>query len=633
MSRTRLLLAIALLPVASPALAVDEVMVVTHRTLEESLTLDQARLGNSLVIVEREQIERVGQGDINDILAQLVPGLFAAGKGGRFDGAYYSLQGSRKQDILWLIDGNRLNNRLYGGIYLDSLNPNIIERIEVLKGGQGIIYGSDAIAGVINIVTRNYQGESETSVGIGTDTLPSVNTDLFLSRAYGDVEVSLFGAYAWSEGYQLWRDSDIHWTAADDVERGYRVANLGGKVRWVLDDDRYLTLLAQWNDSDLERLRPYGTIDSNNEREEKIATLDYQHRLNPKWMLQLKAYYHAWDSYYNRIDQNESGEIIVMDDNSYWGFEDYGLKALMHWDGESDQSWLFGAELQRYRGEDEVMDFVSETETVSSLFAQYRPRVRDTDLALGLRYSNITGAGDSLNWSVGGDHEYNDVIRFNASIGSGFRLPTAEELYSVEEEGGITGDPNLKPEHSLNANLGALMTLADWMLEPLLFWRQVDDLIGIEDSTFRNLEGRVETYGIEVLLGTSGEHWQFNMASSYASSQEEGSNEQIDQVPQWLASADLTLQPTEFLQLFIQGHYTGEFTQYETKAGDYWLLHLGAQYRLARHQFNLRLENALDNEYDVSVFNPGSSAPEAHREPITTRGMPRNLQFNYRYQF
>ncbi|MBY5920270.1 TonB-dependent receptor plug domain-containing protein [Ferrimonas balearica] len=633
MNKVRLLVAIALAQTAPSVLAVDEVMVVTHRTLEESLALDQARLGNSLVIVEREQIEQFGQGDINDILAQLVPGLFAAGKGGRFDGAYYSLQGSRKQDILWLIDGNRLNNRLYGGIYLDSLNPNIIERIEVLKGGQGIIYGSDAIAGVINIVTRNYQGESETSVNIGTDTLPSLNTDLFLSRAYGPVELSLFGAYALSEGHQLWQDSDIHWTAADDVKRGYRVANLGGKVRWVLDTDRYLTLLAQWNDSDLERLRPYGTIDSDNQREERIATLDYQHRLDPSWMLQLKAYYHAWDSYYSRIDQNESGDIIVMDNNSYWGFEDYGLKAILRWDQQTNQSWLFGAELQRYRGEDEVMEFVSETETVTSLFAQFRPRILNTDFALGLRYSDISGAGDSLNWSIGGESQYSERVRLNASLGTGFRLPTAEELYSVEEEGGIIGDPNLKPEYSLNANLGALVSLSDWTLEPLLFWRQVDDLIGIEDKYFRNLEGQVETYGVELLLNTSGEYWQLDMATSYAKSEEEGSDKQLDEVPKWLASADLNIRASESLQLFIQGHYTGEFTQYQTVAGDYWLLHLGAQYRLARHQFNLRLENALNNDYDVSVFNPGSSAPEEHRDPITTRGTPRNLQFNYRYQF
>ncbi len=633
MNNTRRLLAFVLMPMAMPLWAVDDVMVITHRTLEESLSLDQSRLGNSLVIIEREQIERLGQGDINDILAQMVPGLFAAGKGGRFDGAYYALQGSRKQDILWLIDGNRLNNRLYGGIYLDSLNPNIIERIEVLKGGQGIIYGSDAIAGVINIVTRNYRGESESSIGIGTDTLPSLNTDLFLSRAIGPVEVALFGAYAWSEGYQLWPDSDIHWTAADHVERGYRVANLGGKLRWVIDDDRYLTLLAQWNDSDLERLRPYGTIDSNNEREERIVTLDYQHRFDPRWMLQFKAYYHSWDSDYTRIDQTESGEIIVVDKDSYWGFEDYGFKAIVRWDATSDQSWLFGTDLQRYRGEDEVMEFVSETETVNSLFAQYRPRILDTDFAIGVRYSNISGAGDSLNWSLGGETALRPGVRLNASLGSGFRLPTAEELYSVEEEGGIIGDPNLKPEHSLNANLGALLTMGNWTWEPLLFWRQVDDLIGIEDKYFRNLEGQVDTYGMELLLGISGSNWQLDMASSYAHSQEQGSDKQLDQVPKWLASADFSIQATEALTLFIQGHYTGAFTHYQTEAGDYGLLHLGGQYRLAGHQFTLRLENALDNDYDVSVFNPGSSAPEDHRAPITTRGMPRNLQFNYRYQF
>lgn len=617
---------------AASATPVDEVIQVNHRTLEQNLSLDQADLGHSLVVIEREQIAQFGQADINAILAQMVPGLFASGRNGRYDGSYYSLQGSRKQDILWLLDGNRLNNRLYGGIYLDSLNPNIIERIEVLKGSQGIVYGSSAIAGVINIVTRESMGEGQGELGLGGDTLNSHSVDGVVSGSVGEVDWILAGSYADSDGYQLWKDEQIHWTAADDVERGYQVANIGGKLRWLGSGDQQLTLLAQWNQGDLERLRPYATIDSNNDREEQIYTLDYQRPLSDNWKLQLKGYYHGWDSYYSRTDQTEDGQIIVMDDDSYWGFEDYGVKAIAQYQSGPLQDWLIGAELQRYSGEDEVMDFVSETESVQSLFAQYRPEFDDTQLAFGLRYSDVSDAGDSLNWSVSGQHQWVSQLSINASFGSGFRLPSAEELYSVEREGGLIGNPDLEPEQSLSANLGLLWSVGDWQWEPQLFWRQVEDLIGIDGNRYVNLDKEVETQGAELIGSWQGERWQVSGAVTYADSREKGQS-QLAGVPQWLGQFDLDQQVTRRWRWGIQGQYTGKFTDKGVEVGDYWLWHLSTSYQWHQHKFSLRLENALDVDAKVSVFNPGSTAPEGHRQPIPTLGLPRNLQVSYRYQF
>lgn len=74
-------------------------------------------------------------------------------------GAYgygkYSFMGGRPDDTLILIDGVRLNNRLFGGIYLDTLPLIAIDRIEVLQGAQSLSFGTQAISGVINIVTKN----------------------------------------------------------------------------------------------------------------------------------------------------------------------------------------------------------------------------------------------------------------------------------------------------------------------------------------------------------------------------------------------------------------------------------------------------------------------------------------------
>ncbi|WP_051252927.1 TonB-dependent receptor plug domain-containing protein [Ferrimonas kyonanensis] len=627
-----------LLAASSVAMEVDEVVTVEYRSLEENLAWDQAALGAELVVIDRDQFESIGEGDINTLLNQFVPGLFAVGARGRYDAGYASLQGSRKQDILWLIDGNRINNRLYGGIYLDSLNPNIIERIEVLKGGQGVVFGTEAIAGVINIVTRNYQGETEGTVSVGGDTLETASGSLFYTTAVDALKWSVFGSATTSEGFQLWRDEDIHWTAAGDKKRGYTVANAGTKLRWVISDASQLTVLAQYNHGDLERLRTYGTIDSNNERREQIYTAEYQYLASDQLQLLLKGYYHGWDSYYTRIDQDEAGKVTVVDDNSYWGFEDYGLKLSAKLTQDNGDSWLMGTEFQSYRGEDEVMEFVSDTEVVRSLFAQYRPQFKalaDTSMAVGLRYSDIESAGDSLNWSLGGEHRVNAHWLLRASAGTGFRLPSAEELYSVEREGGLIGNPNLDPEQSLNLNLGLSWQQDAWLLEPTLFWRRVDDLIGVKGNKYDNLDNQVETQGAELNLAWQGSdlwHWQGHV--TYADSREKGSSEQIEEVPKWLASTRLEHTPIDALSLYLFVSYTGEFTDYATDAGDYWLLELGGSYRWGQHHtLKLRLENALDEEYAAAVFNPGKSVPDSEQSPKQTLGIPRNLQLNYQYQF
>jgi len=96
----------------------------------------------------------------------LVPGLHIRPKNGQFDYFDASLQGSRGSEILWLIDGVRITNRLYNGTSpLDTIPSHMVERIEVLKGGQGIFYGTQSVGGVVNVVTKSFQNEADGAIG------------------------------------------------------------------------------------------------------------------------------------------------------------------------------------------------------------------------------------------------------------------------------------------------------------------------------------------------------------------------------------------------------------------------------------------------------------------------------------
>ena len=130
-----------------------EITVVGDR-LEESLAEDLSDYGSRLEKVSSEQVDEGGFVDVSQVLG-LVPGLYVSQQNGPFDYVNVSLQGSSRQEVLWLVDGVRISNRLYDTTPpLDTLPASIVERVEVLKGGQGLFYGTQAVGGVINVVTK-----------------------------------------------------------------------------------------------------------------------------------------------------------------------------------------------------------------------------------------------------------------------------------------------------------------------------------------------------------------------------------------------------------------------------------------------------------------------------------------------
>jgi len=115
--------------------------------LEETLPAELSAYGSQLEVIDRQTLDRTGMSDVSQALERLVPGLFVSPAGGRGSYVDVSLDGSRTKDVLWLVDGVRINNRLYGSTTpLDSITTQMVDHIEVLKGGQGLFYGTQAVA-------------------------------------------------------------------------------------------------------------------------------------------------------------------------------------------------------------------------------------------------------------------------------------------------------------------------------------------------------------------------------------------------------------------------------------------------------------------------------------------------------
>ena len=187
--------------------------IVSAPSVESTTVAEMAHYGSKVDIVSREQIERAGPAaDVSRVMQMFIPGLYVAPKNGPFDYGTYSLLGGRNDDTLILLDGVRLNNRLYGGLYLDTLPANAIERIEVLKGGQSLLFGTQAVSGVINIVTRSPQSRKASGeVNMGLDTFGGTTGDArvenIFSNGFGDLGLLAYVIHNVSDGYQPFRNA------------------------------------------------------------------------------------------------------------------------------------------------------------------------------------------------------------------------------------------------------------------------------------------------------------------------------------------------------------------------------------------------------------------------------------------
>src|SRR5690606_14886769 len=155
-------------------------------------------------------------------------------------------QGSRlarygPSDVLWLVDGVRLNNRLYSSTLSDTLPSNMVERIEVLKGGESLFYGTNAAGGVINIVSRDFSDTFGGDVSVGGDTHRSHSVAGMVRGKAGPGNFVLFASQDESEGYRLWSRTE---PSATDRRQSYDVFNVGAKYGWDLTPD--LRLVGQY---------------------------------------------------------------------------------------------------------------------------------------------------------------------------------------------------------------------------------------------------------------------------------------------------------------------------------------------------------------------------------------------------
>ncbi len=611
---------VSLWPVVAAA-QTETVMVVADR-LEESLPQDISQTGSRLTIIDSTTIENRSYTDTQQALQFEVPGLSIVPFEGPFGYALISLQGSRPSDVLYAIDGIRINNRLYQNTTpFDTIPAHMIDHVEVLEGGQALFYGTQAIAGVINIVTKPFSTGPRGQFSVGLDTNTSHSVSGYYSNSIGGLRFVVYGSQDGSEGYQPYRDKDYQ-PSATDRNRSYDVQTYGGKIAYDFTNDVRFSGGWQHTDAELDISRAVRLADSFNEKDEDLISGKLDWRVNNSLDLFIKGYYHDWDVEVTEFANPRTGPVgpgglINNGVKVPWGFWDYGFNSLARLQTGRGVDLYGGWDMQSYYGKDEFYNTAAQSEVVHALFGQFRTTddlVQDLTFAAGFRHNIPSQAPSTTIWNVSGQYDFMGNLFVKGTVGTGFRLPTAGELFVDYHEPGYNeiGNPNLRPETSFNVNGSIGGTVGDmFRWEVVGFYRTISDLIDYEEiapdtySTF-NSNAEVRFKGFEVIGSAAlGMGVMASGSFTYTQARAAGSNTQLQRIPETHAQASLDWAPMDRPYGFaITVSYTGEahYTQNSTDVqyGKYAVVDLSGRYYLdadRKHRFRFRLQNVFDTVY------------------------------------
>lgn len=644
-----------------------EAVVVTATRLEEELPQELAKTGVRVQTVSGEAIRNAGYDDVASALQKSVPGLYVKSKTGAFDYVDVALQGSRTNEVLWLVDGVRISNRLYNGTTpLDTLPAHMIDQIEVVEGGQGLFYGTSAVAGVINVVTRGFTAKSAGRLELagGNDAGRHINGSV--SDAVGGHQFMLFGSTDQADGYRSFRAGDYQ-PSATDRERGYDLTSMGGKYAYASSDRARFSTSWQRTNAMLDYAyaarssasQPGGTAAAFNERIENIGSAKFDYRFSDALQFYAKGYYHRWDSQWTHARNviATPGTLRYESNHEFWGFKDYGANMLLKATPGGPLEYFAGYDYQSYGGRDDVLLIAQNSETVNALFGQARTTSQwlpNVVLAAGARYNAPSHGTKGTIWNVSGQWSASERLFVKASLGTAFRLPDAYELFAIDPSC-CRGNPNLKAEQSRNLNLsvgGSLISgerVLRW--EIVGFHREVSNLItDVDDSTgsgntvAANVSDRVRVNGYEFVLN-SDLAAALSVNAGYTHTRADGTTglsgnySQIPGIPRGQLQAGIDVHPDGRVwglaaNVNHVGRLLNNVSGFGTQAsGDYTVVDASGRLQFGaalRHRVSLALHNVFDREF-VTGYARGYRDVGATPYLTAYVGEPRAVRVAYSY--
>lgn len=604
---------------ASPGESGGEIIITATR-----LATPRREVASSVTVITAAQMERRGAKTVAQALRD-VPGLTVIQNGPTGGVTTVSLRGSQTNHTKVLIDGVCVNDPIApsGGYSFANLLTEDVERIEVVRGPQSVLYGSDAIGGVINIILKRGKGKPNGYAKVWGGSY----------HTYGET-VAGGGSQGWLDYYASITRLDSRGISAAAFRNGNRERDGFGSTSFMTkigitpSEHFETTLLVKGHASRIEFDDGGGAGQDDKDRFGKDRSLLV--RVEPKLTLldgrweQRFAFSHVRN---RRTDHDDpTGDILRSDFN--------GDRTKFEWQHDlrlhETNVLTIGMETEEEAGSSTYFSsgafgpfydhFSRMSQRTCGVYVQDKINIADTLFTTaGIRLDEHEQFGKAVTWRVAPALWIKQTqTKLKGAIGTGFKAPSVYQLFVP-----LYGNLALRPEESLGWEVGFEQYFRNKTvgLEVVYFENNFTDMIDFSAGQFNNV-GEAFTQGVE----TSAK-WRpckaFELSANYTylRSRDKQAGDELVRRPRHKFSVDVSYSPIEKLRLSAGVGFVGgrddlvwdptTFATRRVRLAKYATWRFGAEYDLCKNMTVFgNVENAFNEQYeDVSGYGtPGLAA-------------------------
>src|SRR5471032_1015819 len=571
-----------------------------------------AEVASSVTVITAADIEARQERSLPDVLRS-VPGLFITQTGGVGGQTSLFMRGTNSNhtmvllDVIDIADPSTAN----GAADISKMLAGDIAKLEVLRGPQGALYGSDAIGGVINIITKSGEGPMKITADAEGGSFGTFNQRASASGSEGDLHYAVT--------VQHFHSGDTPVTPLNLLPPGqrrnddfYDNISASTKLGYQVGDNFDLGLVGHYTNSlgkiTGDAFDPVTFASFPSPTRTRIEALQYETRGTAHLLL--------WDG---RLDQTlglaYGSNILATQDPDNGDGRQISDRIKLDWQGNAKvmdgQTLVLGAETARDALHPGLsFGFPSPLSRGITTNAGYGELQSDFGWGLydsaSIRYDDNSRFGNKTTWRVAPAWVIEDTgTKLKGSVGTGFKAPALQQLF-----GTFGGNANLKPETSFGYDVGVEQSLLDGALTAGVTWfrNDVRNLIVSGPAPAFQLAniGRARTDGVESFIAWKAmDRLTLRADYTYTDALDAATRLALLRRPRhkaslnadWQAADDLTLDAT-LLYVVPQIDGNRDFSIPRLKMPDYVTLDLAASYRLT-DKWSLfgRIENASDTNY------------------------------------
>ena len=487
----------------------------------------QAETGKVMTVISRQELERNSGRTLAELLNTIAGVNIVGANNNAGTNLTTSIRGSAAGNVLILIDGIPVNDPSVITNYFDLnfMVTDQAERIEILKGGQSTLYGSDAVAGVINIISRQ-QRQNGVKIN-GSFTGGSFNTlkqHIGLNGRNNKTSYGINYTHTSADGFSSAYDSSGSGTFdKDGLNQHTLAARLGFPLSKSITADFSGTYNYYKTDLDAAAFTDERDFTAVNQNKQFAAGLTHKHskgavRLNYHYNW-LRRYYlddssHKSSPYVDYIKSNYIGRTQYWELFSDWQLTNWEILMGIDYRLNKTDQWYWSTGIFGPYNPPQLNAMMKQLSSYASVVYKYKK----LNVELGGRFNKHSEYGNNFTFTFNPSLRLNSGIKIFANLYSAFKTPTLYQLFDD-----FAGNPGLTPEKGIIAEAGAEMLkgkgfTARWVG----FFRKTNDAIiySFNPSDFNSRyinASRQINYGAELEASFTKGPWKINANYTFTS--------------------------------------------------------------------------------------------------------------------